>query len=577
MTSGELRAKFLQFFKSKGHTIIPTAPLIPENDPTALFTTAGMQPLIPFLLGEKHPSGKKLANCQLCLRTNDIDSVGDKLHLTFFQMLGNWSLGDYFKADSIKWSWEFLTSEKWLNINPQKIYITYYEEDSETKVLWRKQGVAENHLYQLGKKDNWWGPIGITGPCGPDTEIFYDTGQPACGPNCNPACGCGKYSEIWNNVFIQYQQTGPEQFKPLSQKNIDTGMGLERITMLLQKKASVFETDIFQPIIEAIKKLTPEKNEKSIRIIADHLRAAVFLLAENLTPSNVDRGYILRRLIRRAVRHGHNLRIKNDFTVQIAEVVISAFSLEYKHLSQNSDFILTELTKEEQKFRQTLERGLKKLQAALNVRPKFISGQTAFDLYQSYGFPLELTMEEAKKVGLNVAVEEFQKLLDQHQAQSRTAAAGKFKGGLGDASESAKKYHTATHLLHQALRQILGNHVQQKGSNINSERLRFDFSHPQKLTPEQITAVEAIVNQAIQKNLTICCTEKTLDQAKQEGALAFFADKYGQKVKIYSIGDFSKEVCGGPHVSQTGQLGHFKIIKEESSAQGIRRIKAILE
>ncbi len=577
MTARQLKAKYLEFFKEKKHAIIPSASLLPENDPTALFITAGMQPLIPYLMGESHPSGKRLANCQLCIRTNDIDEVGDNWHLTFFQMLGNWSLGDYFKEQSIKWSWEFLTSDKWLNIDPKKIHITYYEEDEETKKLWRKQGVSEKHLYKFGKEENWWGPVGATGPCGPDTEIFYDTGKEPCGPDCDPSCDCGKYSEIWNNVFMEFEKTKDGQFIPLKNKNVDTGMGLERVAAILQKKSNVFDTDQFEHIIEAIKNLTDQKEEKSFRIIADHLRAATFLLAEGITPSNVDQGYILRRLIRRAIRHGHTLKIEENFTKQIAEVVINEYSIEYSELDKNKDAILLELKKEEKKFRNTLNKGLSKLEQSISVRPEKISAQTAFDLYQSYGFPIEMTVEEAKKKGIKVDVEGFEAKLKEHQDKSRTASAGKFKGGLGDDSQMSKKYHTTTHLLHQALRQVLGDHVEQKGSNINAERLRFDFTHPDKLTDDQKQQVEDLVNQQIKKDLAINCEEKSLEEAKTEGALAFFGDKYAEKVKVYTVGDFSKEVCGGPHVESTSQLGHFKIKKEQSSSQGVRRIKAILE
>ncbi len=571
--------------------MIPSSSLIPENDPTTLFISAGMHPLVPFLMGEKHPSGNRLTDVQKCIRTGDIDEVGDNWHLTFFEMLGNWSLGDYFKKEAIEWSWEFLTSKKYLGIDPEKIFVSVFAgdedapRDEESAQIWQSVGVPKERIFYYPKSDNWWGPAGRTGPCGPDTEMYYDAGRPACGPNCEPRYSCGKYSEIWNDVFMQYNKTADGKYEPLKQKNVDTGMGLERTTAVLNGYDNVYETDVFQPLIKKLEELagksyqTTEQIKCSMRIIADHLRAATFILGDNLAvaPSNEDQGYVLRRLIRRSIRHGKMIGIDKPFTHLVAEVVIDLMSDVYEELKRNKNFIVEQLVREEEKFTQTLERGLKEFS---KIATQDISAKNAFYLYESFGFPLEMTVELAREQNLKVDEKGFEEEFKKHQELSRQGAQAKFAGGLADHSEQVTKYHTATHLLHQALRQVLGDHVAQKGSNITEKRLRFDFTHGEKMTPEQIKQVEEIVNQKIKENLPVACEEMTVGEAKQKGAIGLFEHKYGDKVKVYTIGDFSgiifsKEICGGPHVGNTGALGHFKIIKEESSSAGVRRIKFI--
>lgn len=619
MTVNQIREKYLEFFKSKGHEIIPSASLIPENDPTVLFTTAGMHPLVPYLLGESHPSGKRLANAQKCLRTDDIEEVGDNRHLTFFEMLGNWSLGDYFKREAIEWAFEFLTNENQLNIDPKKIYVTVFEgdadapRDEESIEIWQalfevrgmaaELGEAEKDLpstgdngpriYAYPKKKNWWGPAGETGPCGPDTEIFYDTGlehNRNFGERCHPNCDCGRFVEIWNNVFMEYFKREDGSFAPLEQKNVDTGMGLERMAAVLQGVSTVFGTEIFQAIFSKVEDLSGKKygenetNDRSFRIIADHLRAATFIIgdAKGVAPSNVGQGYIVRRLIRRAIREGRKLGIKEPFASSIANVVIGEFGVHYSELEENRVRVADEMKKEEEKFDRTLEKGLRELEKMLSGGD--LTGEQAFVLFSTYGFPLELTEEILKEHGKRVDHETFEIEFKKHQALSRTASAGAFKGGLADHSEETTRLHTATHLLHQALRMVLGDHVEQKGSNITADRLRFDFSHPQKMTPEEIQKVEAIVNDAIKKDLPIHFEELSMEEAKERGAIGFFEDKYAQlggKIKVYFVGDpergyFSKEICGGPHVTHTGELGEFKIKKEEAVSAGIRRIKAMV-
>ena len=677
MTSNELRKKFLEFFSAKGgsasggegHKIIPGASLVPEHDPTVLFTTAGMHPLVPYLLGEKHPAGRRLANVQKCVRTGDIDSVGGPWHLTFFEMLGNWSLGDpdapdgigegYWKKEAIEWSFEFLTEKKWLNISPEKISVTVFAgdpstssglsmpRDDESARIWEGLGIPKERIYFLPKEDNWWGPAGQTGPCGPCTEMFYDTGKEKCGADCRPGCKCGKYAEIWNDVFMEYEKKIKNQksnlksdakereyeFMPLKQKNVDTGMGVERTTAVLNGRDNIYETELFRAIILKIKEIAKiaepddsaglrEKAEKerAVRIIADHIKAAAFILAEGVEPSNVERGYVLRRLIRRAVRQGKLLGIENNFTAEISKAAIEIYKDIYPELEKNKDFIEEQLAKEEEKFRKTLEAGLKEFEKAKPTPPQRIthlsqksfrteyglSGDELFNLYSTYGFPIEMSLEEIKKiyqeynqkVGVNIAElskddedrilqqfhEEFHEALKKHQELSRTATAGTFKAGLADYSEQATKYHTATHLLLAALRQILGEHVAQKGSNITGERLRFDFSHSEKMTPEQAKLTETLVNEKIKEDLPIKIEETSLEEAKKQNATGAFEAKYGERVKVYTIGSsvgsgqaFSKEICGGPHVERTGVLGKFKIIKEEAISAGVRRIKAILE
>ena len=584
MKAIELRNKYLNFFKSKGHTIIPSSPLVPENDPSVLFTTAGMHPLVPYLLGETHPGGKRLTDYQKCLRTDDIDEVGDTGHLTYFEMMGNWSLGDYFKKESINMTYEFLTKE--LEIPNEKISVTCFAgdgdcpRDDEAANIWESVGIPRDRIYFFGKKENWWGPAGTHGPCGPDTEIFYDTGKEKCCEDCNPSCGCGKYLEIWNNVFMQYNKTEDGKYEELKQKNVDTGLGLERTTMVLQGKENVFEIEVFKPIIEKLRQLATNKNEESYRIIADHLRASIMLIADGVKPSNIEQGYILRRLIRRTIRHLRKLGINTEELKNIAQLNINNIKEMYPELEQKQNEILDTLENERNKFIKTLENGEREFEKIANKLKQQgkdeIDAISAFKLYETYGFPIEITEELAKEQGLKINSEEVQKLYKEHQEKSRLGAEQKFKGGLAEKNEETICYHTATHLLHKALKIVLGDHVAQKGSNITTERLRFDFSHPQKVTPEELKKVEDIVNEQIQRDLPVVCEEMTLEEAKKSGAIGLFENKYGDKVKVYTIGDFSKEICGGPHVEHTAQLGKFIIKKEEASSAGVRRIKAIL-
>jgi len=582
ITAKQLQAKFIEFFKEHKHAIIPSASLIPENDPTVLFTTAGMHPLVPFFLEQTHPKGKRLANAQKCLRTNDIDSVGDPSHNTFFFMLGSWSFGDYFKKEAIEMSWEFLTSKKWLALDKSKLSVTVFAGDSdapkdeESIKTWKSLGVPENKIFQNGKKDNWWGPAGETGPCGPDTEMFFDTGKEKCGPNCVPGCGCGKYFEIWNDVFMEYNKTKDGKYEKLKKRSVDTGMGLERTAAMLQGKDSIYDTEMFQPIIKKINSLCSGGSFISKRIVADHLRAAVFVLSDPMAvvPSNLDRGYILRRLIRRAIRHGRLLGIKGDFCAKIAEVVIETYD-EWPELKERKKFVVSELTKEEERFNKTLDKGLRELSRICKENKK-ITANDAFLVFQSYGFPLEMTVEVAEELGFHVEKEEFEKEFAKHQELSRKGAEKKFKSGLADTGEQTVKLHTATHLLHAALRKVLGDSVKQRGSNITAERLRFDFSYPEKVTSEQLKEVEKIVNDQISKSVPVKREEKSIDEAKKEGAVALFDEKYGGRVSVYTIAGFSKEVCTGPHVSNTKELGKFKILKEEAVSAGVRRIKAVV-
>ncbi len=580
MQSNELKKKFLEYFKSKNHSIIPSSSLIPEHDPTVLFTTAGMHPLVPYLLGQKHPLGKRLANCQKCLRTDDIDEVGDSSHLTFFQMLGNWSLGDYFKEDAIKFSFEFLTKN--LKIPIKKLYISCFKgdkdapKDTESERTWLSVGISKDHIFFFGKDKNWWptGGKGL-GPQGPDTEMFYDTGKAKCSEDCDPSCNCGKYIEIWNDVFMEFNKT-EKGYEKLKQKNVDTGMGLERTSMVLQGKESVFDTDLFQDIMKKIDNLSNKNDLRCKRVIADHLRASVFILGEKIPPSNVEHGYILRRLIRRAIRYGHLIGINNKFTKQIGEVVIKTYKKDYNELEQNKNFILNELDLEEEKFEKTLIQGLKILEKEI-PKLKLINKELAFNLFTSYGFPLEMIKEVAKEHNLKVDEQGFNELFKEHQEISRKGSEAKFKGGLADHSPQVIKMHTATHLLQQALKDVLGNHVKQMGSNITQERLRFDFSHPKALTKEEIKKVEDIVNKKIKEALPIKRSEMNYKDAIKQGALAFFKEKYPETVSVYKIGNYSMELCGGPHVQNTKELKHFKIIKEEAVSSWVRRIKAVVE
>ncbi|MFA6321974.1 MAG: alanine--tRNA ligase [Candidatus Buchananbacteria bacterium] len=578
ITREELIKKYLDFFVKKGHAIIPSASLIPENDPTVLFTTAGMHPLVPYLLGEKHPAGTRLCDVQKCIRTADIDEVGDNTHLTFFEMLGNWSLGDYWKNDMIAWSFEFLTKE--LNIPLEKIGVSCFSgdadaaRDNESAEVWLSLGVAQERIAFLPKEDNWWGPAGVTGPCGPDSEMFYWTGQEPAPMIFDPKNK--KWVEIWNDVFMQYNKNSDGTFQELTQKNIDTGMGVERTLAVLNGFDNTYAIAPFQPIIEKIKSLAKNDNDSSVRIIADHLRAATFILGDNkgISPSNLDQGYVLRRLIRRAIRHGKTLGINQNFTSEIAKIIIEVFAQDYPELKSNQAFVIDQLNQEEEKFSKTLEKGLKEFE---KISQSDISGHDAFILFTSYGFPLEMTKELATEKGIKVDETGFNEEFKKHQELSRVGAEQKFKGGLADSSETSAKMHTATHLMLAALRQVLGDHVLQKGANITPERIRFDFSHPEKMTPEQIKQVEDLVNEQISKAIPVVCDEMELAEAKQRGAMGVFDDRYGQKVKVYKIDNFSQEICGGPHANNTSELGKFKILKEESSSSGVRRIKAILE
>ncbi len=592
LTADILREKYLNFFASKGHAIISGASLIPENDPTVLFTTAGMHPLVPYLLGEPHPAGKRLVNVQKCVRTGDIDAVGDTCHLTFFEMLGNWSLGEYFKKEAITWSFEFLTLE--LGFSADQISVTVFEgeegipRDDESIDVWKSLGIPDERIYALPRADNWWGPAGATGPCGPDTEMFIDTGKQCCSEECRPGCHCGKYIEIWNDVFMQYNKTAEGKYEPLEQHNVDTGMGVERTISMMNGCATVYETELFAPLMKKIKELTTltlEDTEQQIRaerIIADHMRTAVFILGDpkgGVKPGNIGANYVLRRLIRRAVRYAKMLGIPEGYTGTLAELIIDNYRNAYPELEANRTTIITELTAEESRFEKTLaagQREFNKVAAALKTHDQTVlSGRTAFKLYDTYGFPLEFTEELAEEQGLSIDKAGYEKAFKKHQQLSKASSAN-FKGGLADNTVATKRLHTATHLLHRALQCVLGEHAQQKGSNITSERLRFDFSHPAKMTPEEKQKVEELVNEQIKRNLPITMETMTIEEAKEKGATALFNAKYGEQIKVYMIGDFCMEVCGGPHAETTGELGGFKIKKEESSSAGVRRIRAVI-
>lgn len=589
MKAIEIRNKYLDFFKRHGHAVIPSAPLIPENDPSVLFTTAGMQPLVPYLLGEKHPEGTRLTDFQKCLRTNDIDEVGDNRHLTYFEMLGNWSLGDYFKEESIAMSFEFLTKE--LGIPVEKLSVTCFagdedcQRDEVTASCWRKAGIPEDRIYYFGKDDNWW-IAGEEGPCGPDTEMFYDTGKPKCSENCNPSCGCGKYVEIWNNVFMEFFKTKDGKYTKLKQHNVDTGLGLERMTMLLQGKETPFDTELFKPVMDKLQELAGENDSiESRRIVAEHLRASMMIIQDGGLPSNIDRGYILRRLIRRMVRHLRKLQINLNELGELIDLNIDTLKEMYPELHQNSNKIKSVIIEEKDKFEKTLERGEREFNKIVNRMKNegqdTISGQDLFTLYETYGFPPEVTQDLAREAGLKVDTTEFDKLFKEHQEKSRMGSEQKFKGGLAGTGEQEVRYHTATHLLNAALKVILGKDVHQKGSNITPERMRFDFSCDHKLTDEEKKKVEDLVNEWISRGLDVKCEEMKKDDAIKSGAECMFIEKYPDIVTVYSIGNdketVSKELCGGPHVKNTSELGHFKIKKEEASSAGVRRIKAILE
>ncbi|PKL23789.1 MAG: alanine--tRNA ligase [Spirochaetae bacterium HGW-Spirochaetae-3] len=594
ITPDQLRTKYLDFFKSKDHAVISGKSLLPENDPTVLFTTAGMHPLVPYLLGESHPAGKRLVDYQKCVRTGDIDEVGDPAHLTCFEMLGNWSLGDYFKKDSIAYSWEFLTSGDWLALDPRKLSVTVFmgddnaPRDDESATHWKSVGMPDDRIAYLPASDNWWA-AGPTGPCGPDTEIFYWVGDGLPPAGSNKGTDPANWMEIWNNVFMQFNRVDERTLVKLPAQNVDTGMGLERTVTVLNGKTSVYQTEIFQPIIAAIEHVsgyaygTDPAKDASVRIIADHVRASTFIIGDpkGVSPSNVGAGYVVRRLIRRAVRHGKKLGIEGSFLAGPAMIVIERFGGAYPELVENRARVLKELEREEAKFLETLQKGEhefeKMLPNLLRNPQKIMSGRLAFKLYDTYGFPIELTDELASENGMKVNRPEFDEAFKKHQELSRAGAEQTFKGGLADQSEQTTKYHTATHLLQKALRMVLGDHVAQKGSNITVERMRFDFAHPAPMTADEVARVQAIVNEQIARDLPVTMEMMGLEDAKASGATALFGEKYESVVKVYTIGDFSKEVCGGPHVERTGLLGKFVIQKEQSSSAGVRRIRAVLE
>lgn len=577
----DLKKKYIEFFKGKAHKEIPNASLIPSNDPTVLFTTAGMHPLVPYLLGQEHPLGKRLVNIQKCLRTDDIEEVGDDFHLTFFEMLGNWSLGDYFKKESIEWSFEFLTDNECLGLDPDRIYVTVFAgdkdapRDNESAKIWKDLGIPESQIIYLPKKDNWWGPAGKTGPCGPDTEVFYDTGKDKCSSGCKPGCDCGKYEEIWNNVFMEYEKT-ENGIIPLVQKNVDTGVGVERLIVPVQNKSNIYETEMFVPIIKRIKDFSKTSDIKSERIIADHMRSVVFILNEGIPPSNVEHGYVLRKLIRRCVRCSRNLGIREKILQEIAAIIIDQYKSEYPELVTKKDFIFEEIEKEENKFIKTLEDGIRHFRKIKPTSGK-IDGKDAFILFSSYGFPIEMTVELAKEKGWSVDKKDFEKEFQKHQKLSRTTSSGTFRSGLSDASKETTKLHTATHLLNEALRHVIDKNIRQRGSNITPERLRFDFNFSRKLTKEELKKLEEFINKKIQENLPVKKEEMPFKQALESGAQAEFGARYPDIVFVYNIGKFSKEICTGPHVENTKQIGKIKIVKEQAVGAGIRRIKAIIE
>ncbi|MDE7298528.1 MAG: alanine--tRNA ligase [Lachnospiraceae bacterium] len=588
MTAEELRTMYVSFFKERGHREIASASLLPENDPTVLFTTAGMHPLVPYLLGEKHPGGTRLTGVQKCVRTDDIDEVGDDTHLTFFEMLGNWSLGDYFKRESVSMSYEFLT--ECLHIPAEKLAVTVFAGDDavpadmETAQLWSSLGLTDEQIFRYGKEDNWWGPAGRTGPCGPDTEIFYDMGKPKCGPDCGPACKCGKYVEIWNNVFMQFNQEADGSLSRLKQKNIDTGMGLERILTILNGKTNVYDTELFIPVMKRLEEISESHGilipERDRRILCEHTRAATFILGDpkNIRPSSTEQGYILRRLIRRMIRLLKKAGINTNYLCELSEVIISQYHEVYPELAKNQDFILEQLQKEYVLFSKTLDDGLKKAGEYLGAVGSggTLAGELAFKLYDTWGFPIEFTAELALEYGCHVDMDGFRQKFREHQEKSRQGAAGKFAGGLADHSEQTARLHTATHLLNGALRRVLGDGVSQRGSNITAERLRFDFSFERKVSKEELEQVCTIVNEAIAKKLDVVSEEMTPEAAYRAGAIGVFSDKYGDMVKVYTIPGYSKEICGGPHAKNTGELLSFRILKEEASSAGVRRIKAVI-
>ena len=584
MKAIEIRNKYLNFFKKHGHAVIPSASLIPENDPSVLFTTAGMQPLVPYLLGEKHPSGTRLTDYQKCLRTNDIEEVGDNRHLTYFEMLGNWSLGDYFKEESIQMSFDFLTKE--LQIPVEKLSVTVFAGDEDcprdevAAECWKKAGILDGHIYYYGKDDNWW-IAGEEGPCGPDTEMFYDTGKPACGPDCQPSCDCGKYVEIWNNVFMEYFKSKDGKYSKLAQRNVDTGLGLERMTMLLQGKETPFDTELFKPVMDKLSELQKVDNIESRRIIAEHLRSSMMVISDGGRPSNVDRGYILRRLIRRMVRHMNKLQINLDEISTLIDINVENLKEMYPDLAKNQELIKNVIIEEKNKFVKTLAHGEKEFEKEMNKAKEQgktrIDGKVVFKLYDTYGFPPEVTSELAQENNMTVDMKEFDELFKAHQEKSRMGSEQKFKGGLAEQNDTTIAYHTATHLLNAALKVVLGPETHQRGSNITIDRMRFDFNCDHKMTDEEKKQTEDLVNKWIQDAIPVTVEEMKKEEAVKSGAECMFIEKYPEVVTVYTIGDVSKELCGGPHVKNTSELGKFKIKKEEASSAGVRRIKAILE
>ena len=584
MKAIEIRNKYLNFFKEHGHAVIPSASLIPENDPSVLFTTAGMQPLVPYLLGEKHPSGTRLTDYQKCLRTNDIEEVGDNRHLTYFEMLGNWSLGDYFKEESIQMSFDFLTKE--LQIPVEKLSVTVFAGDEDcprdevAAECWKKAGILDGHIYYYGKDDNWW-IAGEEGPCGPDTEMFYDTGKPACGPDCQPSCDCGKYVEIWNNVFMEYFKSKDGKYSKLAQRNVDTGLGLERMAMLLQGKETPFDTELFKPVMDKLLELQKIDNIESRRIIAEHLRSSMMIISDGGRPSNVDRGYILRRLIRRMVRHMNKLQINLDEISTLVDINVENLKEMYPDLAKNAELIKNVIIEEKNKFVKTLAHGEKEFEKEMNKAKEQgktkIDGKVVFKLYDTYGFPPEVTSELAQENNMTVDMKEFDELFKAHQEKSRMGSEQKFKGGLAEQNDTTIAYHTATHLLNAALEVVLGPETHQRGSNITVDRMRFDFNCDHKMTDEEKKQTEDLVNKWIQDAIPVTVEEMKKEEAVKSGAECMFIEKYPDVVTVYTIGNVSKELCGGPHVKNTSELGKFKIKKEEASSAGVRRIKAILE
>lgn len=589
MTANELRTMYVDFFKERGHKEIASASLLPENDPTVLFTTAGMHPLVPYLLGERHPGGKRLTDVQKCVRTEDIEEVGDDTHCTFFEMLGNWSLGDYFKQESISMSFDFLTN--YLHIPPERLAVTVFEGDElasadvEAEELWRGLGLKNDQIFRYGRDNNWWGPAGQTGPCGPDTEIFYDMGRPKCGPDCGPSCNCGKYVEIWNNVFMEFKKEADGTYTELKQKNVDTGMGLERVLTILNGETNVYDTELFLPVMQTLERILEKERKDTLqrdkRIICEHTRAVTFILGDpmKISPSNTEQGYILRRLIRRMIRLFRKANIHANYLCELSKVIVEQYGPVYPELGENREFILEQLQREYDLFSRTLDEGLKKANRYLDRigQGGILSGELAFRLYDTFGFPIEFTSELASERGYQVDMDGFQKKFEEHQNKSRQGAAGKFAGGLADENEQTARLHTATHLLNGALRKVLGEEVSQRGSNITSERLRFDFSFGRKVTKEELEKVEAIVNEAIRKKIDVILEEMTPEKAYEEGAIGVFSGKYVEIVKVYTIPGYSKEICGGPHAKNTGELVSFKIKKEEASSAGVRRIKAVIQ